>query len=69
MAKIMRQQAMGDQSSVDFMMSKKILEINPTAPLITQLDERVAAGDTETAKRMAQLMYETCLLTSGFDIK
>jgi len=75
MEKIMKSQAMGDNRAMDYMRGKKILEINPTHPIITSLKEKRSTGGgeggqaDEGAKSMVALMYETALLTSGFNIE
>lgn len=49
------------------MSQKKTLEVNPRHPLIKELLKRVEAdGEDETAKDMAEIMFETATLRSGF---
>jgi len=54
-----------------FMSSKRILEINPSHPIIKELLERVKSeGETpdQTTTDMATLLYESALLNSGYVI-
>jgi heat shock protein beta len=69
MEKIQKAQAYGNNSPQSN--SKKILEINPSHPVIKELLERVKDPrdevDNET-KDLATLLYEAALLHSGFSI-
>lgn len=48
---------------------RKILEINPKHPIILQLEEAVKADpSSQNAKSVADILYETALLTSGFNL-
>merc|ERR1712070_180655 len=62
MEKIMRAQAMGDNRAMEYMRGKKILEINPNHQIIK-------GSRDSNASSMVALMYETALLTSGFNIE
>eukprot|EP00244_Chara_vulgaris_P013604 TRINITY_DN7888_c0_g1_i6.p1 TRINITY_DN7888_c0_g1~~TRINITY_DN7888_c0_g1_i6.p1 ORF type:complete len:171 (+),score=46.50 TRINITY_DN7888_c0_g1_i6:77-514(+) len=68
MERIMKAQAMGtDNSQLEFMKGRRILEINIDHPIIKDLN--MAARDTpnnDKAANMVELLYETALLTSGF---
>jgi len=75
MERIMRAQAFSDAEKQAYMMSKKTMEINPRHPVIKDLKDKVAAfsdEEKETApaqvKDVANLMYDTALLTSGFTL-
>merc|ERR1712060_692246 len=69
MERIMKSQAMGDTRSMEYMRGKKIMEVNPESAIIKTLAAAVdgnAAGTQQTA--VADLLYETALLTSGFQL-
>ena len=52
------------------MRGRKILEINPESSIIADLRARVAAEPgSPAAKEMAELLYQTSLLTSGFQLE
>mmetsp|Transcript_3084 Transcript_3084/g.4713 ORF Transcript_3084/g.4713 Transcript_3084/m.4713 type:complete len:801 (+) Transcript_3084:115-2517(+) len=70
MERIMRAQTLQDPTKFNFMTGSKILELNPNHPLVAELDERVRyqPRNTET-KELAELIYETALLTSGFSLE
>ncbi len=70
MEKIMKAQALGDDSRSSYMRGKKILEINPRHPVIRELRAAVAADpDSAEAKTVATVLFETALLESGYALE
>lgn len=71
MARIMKAQALGTNADTyKVMASMKMMEINPEHPVIIELNKRVKANINDpVAKKMAQLLYDTALLRSGYDIE
>jgi heat shock protein beta len=67
MERIMKAQAMGDSRASEYMKGKKTMEINPTSPVILDLKAKQASGDAQ-AESTAELLFDTALLTSGFNI-
>ncbi|XP_073137695.1 heat shock protein 90-5, chloroplastic [Henckelia pumila] len=67
MERLMRAQALGDTSSLEFMRGRRILEINPEHPIIKDLNAACKnAPDSTDAKRAIELLYDTALISSGF---
>jgi len=68
MEKLAKAQALGDKSMYKFYKGQKVLEINPKHPIIIELKNRLAAGPDAATKDVAYLMYETALLSSGYEL-
>jgi len=69
MERIMKAQTLADPSKQAFMFPKKTLEINPRHPIIRELKAKIAEQpDEESLKDLANLMYESALLHSGFSL-
>ena len=69
MERIMKAQALRDNSTLGYMAAKKHLEVNPDHSIIETLRQKVEADKNDkSVKDLVLLLYETSLLSSGFTL-
>jgi len=69
MERIMKAQALRDNSTMGYMAAKKNLEINPDHSIVIAINEKVQADPNDKSiKDLVMLLFETAMLTSGFNL-
>merc|ERR1712031_89241 len=67
--KIMKAQAFQNKDQIQMMSGRKTLEINPNHPVVVDLLNKVKADKENTAaKDTAQVLFQTALIESGYEI-
>ncbi|KAM9778670.1 heat shock protein HSP 90-beta [Syngnathus typhle] len=69
MERIMKAQALRDNTAMGYMAGKKHLEVNPDHPIVETLRQKAEADKNDKAvKDLVILLFETALLSSGFSL-
>ena len=70
MERIMKAQALRDTSTMGYMAAKKHLEINPDHSIVETLRVKADADKNDkSVKDLVMLLFETALLSSGFNLE
>merc|ERR1712228_389415 len=67
--KVMKAQAFQNKDQIGMMSGRKTLEVNPNHPVIVDLLSKVKASkDDDAAKDTAQVLFQTALIESGYEL-
>uniref|UniRef100_A0A4X2KFL1 Heat shock protein 90 alpha family class A member 1 n=1 Tax=Vombatus ursinus TaxID=29139 RepID=A0A4X2KFL1_VOMUR len=66
----MKAQALRDNSTIGYMMSKKQMEINPDHPIVETLRQKAETDKNDkVVKDLVVLFFEMALLSTGFSLE
>merc|ERR1712107_966574 len=67
--RVMKAQAFQNKEQISMMSGRKILEINPNHPVVIDLLSKIKADkEDKAAKDTAQVLFQTALIESGYEI-
>merc|ERR1711976_2186 len=67
--KVMKAQSFQNKDQISMMSGRKTLEVNPNHPVVVDLLSKVQADkDNDAAKDTAQVLFQTALIESGYEI-
>merc|ERR1712127_1067128 len=67
--KVMKAQAFQNKEQIGMMSGRKTLEVNPNHPVVIDLLSKVKADKEDSAaKDTAQVLFQTALIESGYDL-
>merc|ERR1711948_63121 len=67
--KIMKAQAFQNKDQIGMMSGRKTLEVNPNHPVVVDLLAKIKASkDDDAAKDTAQVLFQTALIESGYEL-
>ncbi len=69
MERIMKAQALHDPNSPHYAAPRKAMEINPDHVLVQELNRKVLAGNSAEATEIAELLFDTAAMVSGFVVE
>jgi len=68
MERIQKAQALGNSDKQSYMKARKTFEINARHPIVAKLKELLDKDDKENASNMGKILFDSTLLTSGFQV-
>merc|ERR1712083_121495 len=67
--RVMKAQAFQNKEQISMMSGRKTLEINPNHPVVVDLLSKIKADkEDKAAKDTAQVLFQTALIESGYEI-
>ena len=68
----MKAQTLGDPNTMNYMMSKKSLELNPSHIIVKTIRDKINSNDnneTSVVKNLLHLLYDNAILDAGFTLE
>merc|ERR1712031_93185 len=69
MERIQKAQALGNSDKQSYMQARKTFELNPRHPIVIKIHELLKDDKKEVASQMGRVLFDSALLTSGFQVE
>jgi len=68
MERIQKAQALGNADKQSYMQARKTFELNPRHPIVIKIADLIKNDEKEVASQMGKVLFDSALLTSGFQV-
>ena len=69
MERIQKAQALGSADKQSYMQARKTFELNPRHPIVIKIHDLLKDDNKEAASEMGRMLFDSALLTSGFQVE
>eukprot|EP00923_Selenidium_pygospionis_P031315 GHVN01055508.1.p1 GENE.GHVN01055508.1~~GHVN01055508.1.p1 ORF type:complete len:968 (+),score=193.32 GHVN01055508.1:474-3377(+) len=69
MEKVLKTQTFANNAQLSMMTAMKVLELNPSHPVIQQMLEKVNDGEGDDLRAMARSLWGAAMIAGGFDVQ
>ena len=69
MERIQKAQGLGSADKQSYMQARKTFELNPRHPVVIKIHDLLKDDNKEAASEMGRMLFDSALLTSGFQVE